>query len=333
MAGNQEADVLPAASLAESSFVAAWERLRSATEAPTAFSAAAFARVFAEHTPYRPAPIVVREDDGEFAAGLIGFERRVGPYPRLEVPPFVQFTPILLREPLREHAVHGHATPVHAILRLLRSRYASAGVHLLPEVRDVRAAVWSEFRVRPLYTYRIRLPESGAPEESWSTNAQRLLRKFGGEFHVEIGLEHVSEVVRLCAHSYERHGRALPIAAPALERLVSDLSRLGMIRVYALRPSGPGTCEAGIVALYEKNLAHYWIAGSRPGPGMTVLLGHVLRDLQASDVGTFDFVGANTPSVAEFKRRFGPELIPYYRIAHTRALGLRLLNLVRNRLT
>ena len=62
---------------------------------------------------------------------------------------------------------------------------------------------------------------------------------------------------------------------------------------------------------------------------MTVLLGHVLARLREEGVAYFDFVGANTPSIAEFKRRFGSELVSYFRARHTARPELRLLDRLR----
>ncbi len=85
-----------------------------------------------------------------------------------------------------------------------------------------------------------------------------------------------------------------------------------MIRIFVARPKDQQQPDAGIVVLHDGETACYWIAGSKPGPAMTVLLGHVLEELKSSGLRSFDFIGANTPSIAEFKRRFGPALTPYY---------------------
>lgn len=103
-----------------------------------------------------------------------------------------------------------------------------------------------------------------------------------------------------------------------------------MVHVHALKATATGACEAGVVVLHDDATAHYWIAGSRPGPAMTVLLGHLLERLASNGMKLFDFVGANTPSIAEFKRRFGPQLVSYYRVEETSAVGLKLLGLARS---
>ena len=101
---------------------------------------------------------------------------------------------------------------------------------------------------------------------------------------------------------------------------------------FTATPVSGGAPEAGLIVLRDGASACYWIAGSVPGPAMTVLLGHVLSRLQAEGVRYFDFVGANVPPVAEFKRHFGPKLVPYLRAHRTLRPDLRLLDALYHRL-
>ena len=73
------------------------------------------------------------------------------------------------------------------------------------------------------------------------------------------------------------------------------------------------------MVLTHGRTAYYWIAGSVPGPAMTVILGAVLGRLRSEGFESFDFLGANTPSIAEFKRRFGPALVEYPRLVASRS--------------
>ena len=81
-----------------------------------------------------------------------------------------------------------------------------------------------------------------------------------------------------------------------------------------------------LVALHDERTALDWIAGSRPGPAMTVLLAGVLERLAADGLERFDFGGANVPTIAEFKRKFGGHLVPYFHARHVGPPVLRLLD-------
>ena len=109
---------------------------------------------------------------------------------------------------------------------------------------------------------------------------------------------------------YARSGTALDVDAAAARRLVQRLLATDAARAFGVRDS-QGVALSAVVVAQDGRTAYYWIAGSRPGPGMTVLLAGLLPLLQREGFDTFDFVGANVPSIAEFKRRFGPQLTPY----------------------
>ena len=65
---------------------------------------------------------------------------------------------------------------------------------------------------------------------------------------------------------------------------------------------------------------------------MTVLVGNLLARLRDQGVHMLDFVGANTPSIAEFKRKFGSRIVPYYRVEHVVRPELRVLQRFRKML-
>jgi hypothetical protein len=84
-------------------------------------------------------------------------------------------------------------------------------------------------------------------------------------------------------------------------------------RLFGARNTQSGDVESAVAILSHDATAYYWIAGGAAGPGMTVLLANLFEMLQDEAVQTFDFVGANTDSIAEFKRRFGGHLTTYFR--------------------
>ena len=105
----------------------------------------------------------------------------------------------------------------------------------------------------------------------------------------------------------------------------------GQVRLFTATPSDTDTPEGGLAVLHDGHTAHYWIAGSAPGPAMTVLLGHTLPRLRDDGIKLFDFVGAHTPSIAEFKRHFGPVLTPYFYLEKITRPELRLLYRLKGR--
>jgi len=76
-------------------------------------------------------------------------------------------------------------------------------------------------------------------------------------------------------------------------------------------------------------MAWYWVAGSKRGPAMTVLLTRSLEFLREQGITTLDFMGANTDGITEFKRRFGGRLVEYTHYTKQNA-GNRLVSHIRS---
>ncbi|MCY4158910.1 MAG: GNAT family N-acetyltransferase [Bacteroidetes bacterium] len=221
------------------------------------------------------------------------------------IPPFTQYSALLLLNPPPAHLIHRQKTPLDELLK--SAEQISNRADLLVTMDDPRTAQWRGWEVKPLFTYLIHLP---ADPDDWSSGARRTWRSNTSDYTIRENSELAGEVIDLCRMSYQRHGRKLPASPTALETLVREMGDWG--RVFVAERNG--ITEAGAIILHDEHTAHYWIAGSIPGPSMTVLLGEILPLLSESGISVFDFVGANTPSIAEFKRSFAPALTQYYHL-------------------
>ncbi len=238
-------------------------------------------------------------------AGAILYLKGRGLLKRVTVPPFTQYSAIVLKEPVPHHLVHQRKSPLELLLASIEQHCHKAD--LLLRTRDPRPAQWRGWHVRPLFTYVL---DPAASTGNWSATARRVARTKTDLFELCEDSGFTRRVIDLCLGSYGRHHRNLPAKPRVLEHLVGCLS--SQVRTFAALDQGE--VAAGIIVLHDKRTAHYWIAGSRPGPAMTVLIGHVLTALQATGIASFDLVGANTPAIAEFKRAFGPSMDLYYHL-------------------
>ena len=253
---------------------------------------------------------LVSRGDVDEAGAIIHWKRR-RPVRAAVIPPMTQYSALLVRRRPTEAEVHRRRAPLEALLTGIGHHYRT--VQLLSDVADPRPAQWLGWRVSPLFTYCLDLR---AASPRWSESTRRSYRRHRQDFQVTESADHAQAIIRLCSDSYARHGRRLP-AHPAL--LLRLMARLGnRVRCFAATPAVGGPPAAGLAVLHDGRTAHYWVAGSAPGPSMTVLIGRVLSQLAASNIRTFDFVGANTASIAEFKRHFGPVLTQYYALTRGR---------------
>ena len=254
--------------------------------------------------------VLAVEGDGRWLAALPLFERTRGPFRALVAPVLIPVVSPLLAESATEAEVHRHTSPLDVLLAALPAEVHRATFLLHPSLTDLRPFQWAGWTTRTRYTYLLDLARPADPLDAWSGGARRTAKKAMGDYVFEEDPAHADAALALMTASYARQGE--PLALPDRVRaLLREMIEGGFARAFAVRPASGHEPEAALVVAHDDRTAHYWIAGSEPGPAMTVLLAHLLPLLQADGIAAFDFLGANVPSIAEFKRRFGPTLQPY----------------------
>jgi len=262
---------------------------------------------------------------GRDEAGCLAYWRQRGPYRMTALPPFTPYAPLLLRTQPNEARIHTRRSALEALLATLEAHFARLSFFVL--LPDVRPASWRGWTATPFYTYLLPLQHDDLLER-WSGGTRRLFQNHRAAYRVEEGRDPTS-ILALSAGSYQRHARSLPGEEARLAQLIETLRDAGLARLFTATPLDGSTPEGGVVILQDGQTAHDWIAGSTRGPAMTVLLGHTLSCLRDAGIQQFDFVGANTPSIAEFKRHFGPVLTPYYHLEKITRPELRLYSRLR----
>lgn len=315
------------ADLSDSASLAAWNVLRREAELPVPFGSPLFLRAAGDAFRREIGIGLVYDAEGPRLGVPLYLDRRFG-IARAGMPPFVAYTPVYRRGGWSEAETHAGSGPLTHLARSLRTRFGAVALHLQPGWADVRPFLWNGWTARPLYTYVAPIAAPSDPLRDWSKNNRRDARAYRDEFSVSESSAQVDSVVRLIDASYERHGRKSPRAGADLAGLIRELTRQGLARVF-LAVDTQDAPSAGAVLLVEADRAYYWLAGSLPGHAMTVLMATLFESLAAAGVRAVDFVGANTPSIAEFKRRFGSVLTPYHRLQFVRGGAAGLIHAVR----
>lgn len=289
-----------------------WRALWNESPQRSPFSDAAYLGLTAAANDLRLNVHFVSDGADDLAACAVWW-RKIGPYREMIIPPFTPFSPLLLQEDETEAEIHARESPLERLLAAIESTYHVLRIHLSPTVGDVRPAVWRGWQIRPLYTYMIDLAKAGRTTSGWSSSTARTFKRHRGDF--DLIEPDARTCTTLCAESYGRSDRPLPLSADRLVPLIDKLAAAGLITIFGLRSRAEGTVEAAVAVMHDGESATYWIAGSTPGPAMTVLIGEMLPRLAERGFERFDFLGANTPSIAEFKRKFGCELVSYHRLS------------------
>ena len=260
-------------------------------------------------------------DDG--AAGAPVFDKRRGPFRAAALPPLCPVLRPLLAAPLAEAASHARDSPLDRLLARLDGQAHQLTLALADD--DLRPYLWAGWTATPRATYRLDL--GGDLRAGYSSAVRRTVRAHAGAFEVVEDPDLAAESVRLMAESYRRGGADLGLDERAVVGLAGAFGAAGLARTFAARRRG--AVEAAVTVATDERTAYYWVAGGRPGPAMTVLMDHVLGTLAEAGVGTFDWCGANVPSIAEFKRRFGSALAPAPLVRRVTHPALRVLDRLR----
>ncbi len=283
---------------------ARWSILSSTSPQSSPFSKLAYAEAIVSHFGLR-CEIWMVSDEGNDHAGALVFYKKQGPFKRIVVPAFTQYASLLLAQDTRSSA------PVILLLKSLAISFDDLRFHCHPALDDTACFEQANWQTTGYNTYQIDLDTYDSAQSGWSKSARRNYNTNQQNYTFTQNAGAFGQCIRLCAAGYSRSNRAFPANTEALLDLAADLENHQMVRAYTVSLQDSEKAEAGVIILHDMHSAYYWIAGSKPGPAMTVLIGKVLNELKNAKFKTFDFVGANTPSIAEFKRRFGPTLTPY----------------------
>ena len=248
------------------------------------------------------------------------FEKRRGPLRAAALPPYAEFVTPVLRAPLRSSDVHEGASPLDALAAALAGRFHQASLRLHPTLADPRPLAWAGWSLRTAFHMEAAVEGEGGTG-AWGRYTRKTVRRHAEAFEVREGRDEVEAVVALAEDRLASKGLGHPSAA-ACARLARALVDAGQARAFvASSAEGP---QAGTVIALGGETAYYWMVGSQPGPAMTVLLAHVAAEVQNAGCRGLHLGGANVPSVAEFKRGLGGELVPVVRARWVRGRLLRL---------
>lgn len=300
-----------------------WDVFVDASVERSPFSKLAWLRAFRETSPRHSFSIVVSKNkSGKIAAGA-ALPMRAKPLSsdELVVPPLHPYNSLLLSplataEPDRIYTSRHSYTA--ALIGFLREKnYFTCRMIHHPRIDDVRPFIWDGWTTVPAYTFFVDLPTlNGA---STFTHACRKQHRKCAEAgfrvtvsnRVGLGLGHFMNLINA---TYRRRGmEPLDYGLESIPAYVCLLDPLDAL-LYCEASTGDGRVVAArILVPANDGIVHDWVAGTDPEhlrSGVTTfLVAEILLELQRRGFRTFDFGGANTPGVADFKQGFNGALV------------------------
>ncbi len=289
-----------------------WDERYSAQQVPSPFCDFEFVESLAELFGWQTSTVIV----GDVLAARVIVRSR-GPLKDIVVPPFSPYSAILLN-PKATAAERDVAVSVlnESVNALPYSRLFS----LDPKYFRTQTGL-DGFTSHERFTYVLKNAPVEEAIAEWSSSSRRTFRKHSKEYEFLGDGVDVEEIAAMTAQGYEQSGRKMALNPFILSAFAESLIKRGLGTAVGLRNRGNGRLESGIVLLSNSTTAWCWLTGSVRGPSMTILTAHVQQFLHAKNVRSMDLMGANTPTIAEFKRRFGGDLISYCHLSRRSVLS------------
>ncbi|MBL0175380.1 MAG: GNAT family N-acetyltransferase [Ignavibacteria bacterium] len=175
-------------------------------------------------------------------------------------------------------------------------------------------------------------------DDAWRRFSQSLRRKIRRAEEQRLVLHAIDdEGVLLALHqqSYARHALSPPIPGDTLRAWLRLLREEGLAECYGASLPAGGAIAARVV-IPDGDVLFDWLAGAdlahRDIAGSHWLVARILREASARSMRRFDFMGANTPGVTDFKRSFGGDALPFCTATFYRSALVRTIERVRNRM-
>ncbi len=279
----------------------------------------------------RPVRIGLFSADDTFVAGTCFAERKRLVFTEWHHPSPVPFAGLLFaRDGLSESSLR---EALSALSALVRKHASLVEVIFQPGFEDVRGLLWSGWTALPHYNYVSRLETPGDLELQADNAVRRQARKAreaGCTFHT--GSQCLPHLLSLWEETRRRQ-RLPAYHHPGTFRILVDNWGQGQpgedgLRVSVHLVSSPqGEPLAGALT-GEDPQRHYYLLGASGGAGegtgapslLHLELTRALAEQRCPLL--YDWVGANTPHIAQFKKKFRPGLEYYHRARfETRVLG------------
>ena len=311
--------------IAEVTDPARWDALIGAAPAGTAFSSWAWLEAAAETFGGRPVRWGALR--GEELVACCSYLRRprVGLAEGLTAPlsPYggLVFDEVRLRSVGDRHA---------AADALLARAEADCAVHrwaLPPAVNDARPFAWRGWSVGVRYTRVVPLSSADAVWDGISPAMRRQVRKGERAGYTLAQSDTVAIAVAHYQATFAAQGIVPRVPVERMARLLQVALERGLAELWVLlAPDGAPVASCALVRDADAHRGYYWLAGADPAhrqEGAMPTLIWLLFQRLCGALAAFDFVGANLPSVARFKRGFGGELAVYCAVEYWRRAALR----------
>lgn len=254
--------------------------------------------------------------NGQLVAGLSGVESRRAGLTRLATPALTPHGGLLLapvagKGPAKAEAEAQRAAEL--LIAHLQREYHHCTLTHAPAVGDMRPFSWAGWQVRVRYTYQMELGDPPALWERLERRTRTVIRKAESSGFRVLPSDDMDLFRQQYEKLYARQGGRAPVDGGVAQRFAEAACRAGLAQ--GLKVESPeGQVAAVVVFVRGPEGSYAWVAGADPELNHTGATSLLYWKYLAEEQGRFDFVGANIPPIAFFKRGFGGDLAAYFAV-------------------
>lgn len=293
---------------------AEWDRFVQSVTVGTLFHTSRWLECFSG----RPTILVARDTRGEILGGLALLKTQRRGFSGFFPPPFTPYYGLVYQDKYDESPMR-HFDEYNRLIGALLSRldpWMSLDLHFHPSTTNLQPFIWSGFSFSLAYTFELPAREAGFESGLFPDRRKKLrgLRREedAGKIRVEQPGDH-AEFLNLARETARTRGFTVDLGV--LRTILTGLS--GAYILVVARDSG-GTATQASFLPYDTRRGYLLVSGSRTvdgdprGNAQLLLIAHLARFCEQRQL-VFDFEGSIVPRIAEYNRRFGVEMRPYWR--------------------
>lgn len=214
------------------------------------------------------------------------------------------------------------------IQRELQKEFKFCDFTLHPSINDIRTFQWNNWVVLPQYTYQVSLKDEELIWKNFSSSLRRKINHLNDTGLIIKEEINADTLIEMHQESYRGKGMSMILDKESLLSYVQKVKEKGLIKIYTIYNSEGKVCASRALVLWN-NIVYDWIAGTstelKENNATHYLVWKILQKYSKEKYDLFDFMGANTKKIIDFKKSFGGNLVPYYEVKYYSSKWIKIL--------
>jgi lipid II:glycine glycyltransferase (peptidoglycan interpeptide bridge formation enzyme) len=220
-----------------------------------------------------------------------------------------------------------HDKITEIILKYISNEFKFVNFSSSYNINDTRAFIWSKWQVQPQHTYTININNINSVFDNFSSSLRRKIRGCEQEPFVVTKTNDIDRLLILQEESYSKNGLKPILSLSLFRKFLSKLMEQELVDIFSI--SKENNIHSMRALLKWNNSVYDFIAGTsekyKRENSTHYLVWQLLQKYSELGFTVFDFMGANTKNIVDFKRSFGGELREYYDLKYYSSKTVKIL--------